>query len=66
MPSCFLILHRMFLRVDNVLFRINDTRIYHEFGSPYVVREYTSREDRFQNVFNVKYIFSILNYIVNE
>ncbi|KAI9499148.1 TIP41-like family-domain-containing protein [Zychaea mexicana] len=52
MPSCFLVLLRMFLRVDNVVFRINDTRIYHEFGSPYVVREYTSREDRFQTVFN--------------
>ncbi|KAI8139113.1 TIP41-like family-domain-containing protein [Fennellomyces sp. T-0311] len=52
MPSCLLVLHRMFMRVDNVMFRINDTRIYHTFGSPFVVREYTSREDRFQTVFN--------------
>ncbi|KAL1929792.1 hypothetical protein VTP01DRAFT_1930 [Rhizomucor pusillus] len=50
MPSCFLILQRLFLRVDDVLFRINDTRIYHEFGAPYVVREYTSKEETFYNV----------------
>ncbi|CAO3585631.1 unnamed protein product [Absidia cylindrospora] len=50
MPSCFLVLQRFFLRVDDVLFRINDTRIYHEFGSPYLVREYTSKEDHYMNI----------------
>ena len=44
MPSCFLILLRYFLRVDNVLFRVNDTRFYHEFGQPNLIREYVSRE----------------------
>ncbi|KAI8344485.1 TIP41-like family-domain-containing protein, partial [Chlamydoabsidia padenii] len=50
MPSCFLILQRFFLRVDDVLFRINDTRLYHEFGSPYLVREYISKEDHYKNI----------------
>jgi len=30
MPSSFFILLRFFLRVDDVMVRINDTRIYHE------------------------------------
>ncbi|KAL0094773.1 TIP41-like family-domain-containing protein [Phycomyces blakesleeanus] len=50
MPTCFLILQRFFMRVDDVLFRINDTRVYHEFGSKYLVREYTSKEDHYNNI----------------
>ncbi|CAO3649564.1 unnamed protein product [Cunninghamella blakesleeana] len=50
MPSCFLILQRFFLRVDDVLFRINDTRVYHEFGTPYVLREYTSKEQNYNSI----------------
>ncbi|CDH52482.1 type 2a phosphatase activator tip41 [Lichtheimia corymbifera JMRC:FSU:9682] len=52
MPSCFLVLQRLFLRVDDVLFRINDTRIYHTFGTPYVIREYTSKEDHYKTIIN--------------
>ncbi|XP_022089894.1 TIP41-like protein [Acanthaster planci] len=44
MQSCFFILLRFFLRVDDVLIRINDTRIYHEAGASYILREFTSRE----------------------
>ena len=41
MPTCIFILSRFTLRVDNVLFRAHDTRIYHSFAStpPLVVRE---------------------------
>ncbi|KAM5534841.1 hypothetical protein V8D89_011557 [Ganoderma adspersum] len=41
MPTCVFILQRFTLRVDNVLFRTYDTRIYHSFASspPLVVRE---------------------------
>ncbi|XP_033338895.2 TIP41-like protein [Megalopta genalis] len=44
MPSSFFILLRYFLRIDNVMIRVNDTRIYHEFGQDYLLREYTTRE----------------------
>ncbi|KAJ3406752.1 hypothetical protein HDV05_005836 [Chytridiales sp. JEL 0842] len=44
MPSCFYILMRFFLRVDNVLFRIVDTRIYHEYDSGRVIRETSDKE----------------------
>lgn len=32
MPTSFFLLLRFFLRVDRVLIRINDTRLYHEAG----------------------------------
>ncbi|CAG8659801.1 5389_t:CDS:10 [Cetraspora pellucida] len=44
MPSGFFILQRFFLRVDDVLFQLNETRIYHEFGTKYLLKEYSSRE----------------------
>jgi hypothetical protein len=34
MPSSFLVLLRLFLRVDNVLVRVRDTRFYHKYGPP--------------------------------
>jgi type 2A phosphatase activator TIP41 len=41
MPGCIFILARFTLRVDHVLFRMHDTRMYHSFASspPLVVRE---------------------------
>ncbi|XP_036358227.1 TIP41-like protein isoform X1 [Octopus sinensis] len=45
MPSGVFILLRFFLRVDNVLVRINDTRLYHEAGTDFLLREYSSRDN---------------------
>ncbi|KAI0311025.1 type 2A phosphatase activator TIP41 [Amylostereum chailletii] len=43
MPTCIFILSRFTLRVDNVLFRAHDTRLYHSFASsPSVVVRETS------------------------
>ncbi|XP_018307473.1 TIP41-like protein [Mycetomoellerius zeteki] len=50
MPASFFILLRYFLRIDNVMLRINDTRIYHEFGKNYLLREFTSREAKVQDI----------------
>lgn len=44
MPRSIFILARFYLRVDGVLARINDTRIYHEVNKQYLLREYTNRE----------------------
>jgi type 2A phosphatase activator TIP41 len=44
MPSSFFLLLRFFLRIDGVLIRMNDTRLYHEADKTYMLREYTSRE----------------------
>lgn len=46
MPDSFFILLRFFLRVDNILIRMNDTRVYHEVDKNYVLREYMSKESK--------------------
>ncbi|GLD73082.1 TIP41-like protein isoform X1 [Lates japonicus] len=46
MPTSFFLLLRFFLRVDGVLIRINDTRLYHEAGKNYMLREFSTRESK--------------------
>uniref|UniRef100_A0A3Q3WHJ0 TIP41-like protein n=1 Tax=Mola mola TaxID=94237 RepID=A0A3Q3WHJ0_MOLML len=46
MPTSFFLLQRFFLRVDRVLIRINDTRLYHEAGKNYMLREFSTRESK--------------------
>lgn len=43
MPKCFYILMRLFLRVDHMLIRCRDTRIFHVFGNNYIYRDVTWR-----------------------
>ncbi|KXJ67859.1 hypothetical protein RP20_CCG008632 [Aedes albopictus] len=50
MPSGFYILQRFFLRVDHVLIRINDTRFHYEKGNDYMLREYTHREAKIEQL----------------
>lgn len=50
MPSSFFILLRYFLRVDNVMVRVNDTRVFHEFHKDYVLREYKNKECGFKEL----------------
>ncbi|SCU96598.1 LAFA_0G07118g1_1 [Lachancea sp. 'fantastica'] len=47
-----LILSRFFLRVDGVLFRVYDTRVYVEFDENKVVREYKEHEGDYKAVLN--------------
>ncbi|KAK9899918.1 TIP41-domain-containing protein [Cystobasidium minutum MCA 4210] len=44
MPSGLFILSRFFLRVDNVLFRIFDVRLYHDFSTDEIIRETKGKE----------------------
>ncbi|CAP68883.1 uncharacterized protein PODANS_7_8490 [Podospora anserina S mat+] len=50
MEQRMLVLCRFFLRLDNVLVRVRDTRVYVDFGEERVVREYTAREGEFAEV----------------
>ena len=54
MPHSFFILARLFVRVDNVLFRIYDVRIYHQFGTAEVVREISGLEADYEGVKRVR------------
>lgn len=44
MPAYFFVLMRFYMRVDSVIVRVNDTRLFHEIGKDYILREFTSRE----------------------
>lgn len=46
MKDSFFILLRYFLRIDDVMVRLNESRIYHELGKNYLLREYTSKESK--------------------
>jgi type 2A phosphatase activator TIP41 len=50
MEHRMLLLCRLFMRVDGVLIRVRDTRVYVDFVTDEVIREYTAKEDKFENV----------------
>uniref|UniRef100_A0A0N4Z5D2 TIP41-like protein n=1 Tax=Parastrongyloides trichosuri TaxID=131310 RepID=A0A0N4Z5D2_PARTI len=50
MDECFLLLQRFFLRVDGVIFRVIDTRIYHDATKNYLLREWTYREQHVRDM----------------
>lgn len=50
MPDRLLLLSRFFMRLDGVIFRIRDTRVFVEFDSGEVIREYVAKEDLYENV----------------
>ncbi|KAK3369157.1 TIP41-like family-domain-containing protein [Lasiosphaeria ovina] len=56
MPERLLLLCRLFMRLDNVLVRVRDTRVYVDFAAELVLREYTAMEDRFDNVKRALYM----------
>lgn len=53
MPSGFFILLRNFVRVDNVMLKINDTRYYYETGNDYMLKEYMLREAQYDQLKHV-------------
>lgn len=50
MPARLLLLCRFFLRLDNVILRLRDTRIYIDFDQKMVTREYVAREEEYDKV----------------
>jgi len=50
MPARLLLLARFFLRLDDVIFRIRDTRIYVEFSTGQVLRDYTVMEGAYSKL----------------
>ncbi|CAB1459649.1 unnamed protein product [Pleuronectes platessa] len=60
MPTSFFLLLRFFLRVDGVLIRINDTRLYHEAGNNYMLREFSTRESKIAELKNVPAALQLL------
>lgn len=50
MPGRLLLLTRFFMRLDHVLIRIRDTRVYVDFGTGEVIREYLSKECEYEKI----------------
>jgi len=50
MPSRMLLLCRYFMRLDNVMLRLRDTRIYIDFDTGEVIREYVAKEDEYEKI----------------
>lgn len=50
-----LLLTRLFMRLDNVVARIRDTRVYVDFDAQEVTREYTAKELGFEDVKRVSF-----------
>ena len=50
MPARLLLLSRCFMRLDNVLVRLRDTRVYVEFATGEVIREYSEKEEEYDSV----------------
>lgn len=67
MPTCLFLLARFTLRVDGVLFRTHDTRVYHSFASapPLVVRETSGWEAPYDRVKGVSACASVCNLADN-
>lgn len=57
MPTYWYVLLRYFLRVDDVLVRSHETRMFHMLNSNYILREFTAKESTASDL-NVRFIFT--------
>lgn len=58
MNECFLGLMRCYLRVDNMVVRNIDTKIYHKFGDNYIIRNFLVKEKNYDELANKGFHFS--------
>ncbi len=54
MPQRLLLLCRFFMRLDGVLLRIRDTRVYIDFVTGEIMREYVAKEEKYESVREVR------------
>src|SRR5271169_3810590 len=54
MPDRLLVLSRFFLRLDDVIFRVRDTRVYVEFETGRVMRDYSVMEAPYSKLKEVR------------
>ena len=66
MPKRLLLLCRLFMRLDNVLVRIRDTRVYIEFETGEVIREYVAKEEKYEVVRQVSISYRHLDWMPIE
>lgn len=64
MSTCFLVLITYFLRVDHVVVRIYETRIFNEFNTDHIIRDHTRYECSWEDL--VKYKLPQNAALLNE
>ena len=57
MKDCFFILQRSYIRIDHVIVRILDTRIFHQFTSNFLIREFSQREATYSQLKHAGFTF---------
>lgn len=50
MPQRLLLLSRFFMRLDDVVIRLRDTRLYVDFAKGEIIREYAAKEEEYEKV----------------
>jgi type 2A phosphatase activator TIP41 len=50
MADCFFIMLRHYLRVDDVVVRLCDTRLFHSYDSRYILREFQVKEAPYTSI----------------
>lgn len=60
MSDCWYVLLRSYIRVDGVLIRLLDTRLYHEYGKSEVLREFRVLESSFEELRTAGFVRSPL------
>lgn len=65
MPACLFLLCRFYLRIDGVLVRICDTRLYKELDSDTFLRQWTRRELKLANSSPLVFFFQIEQFSQN-
>ena len=58
MNECFIGLMRCYLRVDNMVIRNIDTKIYHKFGDKFIIRNFFIKEKTYDELKNNGFHFS--------
>lgn len=61
MPTRLLLLSRFFLRLDDVIFRVRDTRVYVEFETGEVMRDYCVMEGAYAKLKEVRKSVDLTN-----
>jgi len=66
MPSGFFVLLRFYLRVDKTLIRVHDTRLRFEIENDFILREYSEREQKVNDLTVGREVWTDQNAIVDH
>ena len=58
MKDCFFLLMRSYTRIDLETVRILDTRVYHEFGTDIIIRDFMHKEASYKELQEAEFSFT--------